>query len=156
MIEECLNLWEVPCCARCITTNGTVKANGRAVMGRGCAKQACERYFALQLALGSLLRTHGNHVQILAAPPVPTPELLLSKIEPAVLVSFPVKHQWQERADLTLIRQSAYELVVLADKEGWATVVLPRPGCGNGQRKWHEVRPILQPVLDDRFTVVTL
>lgn len=145
MREDCVDLWEAPCDARCITTNGTVKVNGRAVMGRGCAKQACDRYPYLQKSLGQLLQTLGNHVQILR----------LGAEEP-ILVVFPVKHHWDERADLDLIARSARELVVLADDMQWQTVILPRPGCGNGQRKWHEVRPILQPVLDDRFTVVTL
>ncbi len=72
------------------------------------------------------------------------------------LVSFPVKHAWDQRADLDLIRQSAYELVVLTEKYGWKKVLVPRPGCGNGQRKWHEIKPILAPMLDDRFVVVTL
>lgn len=149
MREDSLDLWWTPADARCITTNGTVKANGRAVMGRGCARQACERYPYLQLTLGKLLAQHGNHVQILVGANV-------DGTDGIPLVSFPVKHHWEERADLDLIRQSAYELVVVADLAKWETILLPRPGCGNGQRKWHEVRPILQPLLDDRFTVVTL
>jgi hypothetical protein len=149
MKEDLLDLWQAPCDARCITTNGSVKPNGRAVMGRGCAKQACARYAFLQLTLGKRIIADGNHVQILI--PAHT-----SGTDGIPLVSFPVKHDWNMRADLVLIRQSAYELVVLADKAGWRSVVLPRPGCGNGQRKWHEVRPILQEILDERFTVVTL
>jgi hypothetical protein len=143
--EDLLDLWDAPCDARCITTNGTVKDNGRAVMGRGVAKQATQRYAYLQKALGELLQTLGNHVHVLR----------IATGEPT-LVTFPVKHEWEERADLELIARSARELVILASDMGWATIVLPRPGCGNGHRKWSEVRPILQPILDDRFTVVTL
>jgi len=54
-----------------------------------------------------------------------------------------------------LIRQSARQLVEMADKFGWGSVVLPRPGCGNGGLDWDDVRPILEAILDDRFTVVT-
>jgi hypothetical protein len=147
--EDLLDLWEIPADARCITTNGTVKSNGRAVMGRGCAKQACEKYPFLQITLGKILKAHGNHVAVLIG-------ANHDGTDGIPLVTFPVKHDWNMRADLTLIRQSAYELASLADRAGWKSVVLPRPGCGNGQRKWHEVRPILQPILDDRFTVVTL
>jgi hypothetical protein len=32
-------------------------------------------------------------------------------------------------------------------------VLLPRPGCGNGHRTWDEVCPVIEPILDDRFTV---
>lgn len=144
MTEDLLDLWEVPCEARCITTNGSIKANGRAVMGRGCAKQATERYPFLQKSLGELLQRIGNHVQILR----------LGAEEP-ILVVFPVKHAWDERADLDLIKRSAEELVALTDDMGWGKVVLPRPGCGNGQRKWPEVRVVIQGILDDRFLVVT-
>ena len=150
MIEQITDLWSLPCEARCITTNGTIKTDGRAVMGRGVAKQATERYVGIAKLLGAHLREHGNHVGILAltddpehGPPIP-------------LVSFPVKHLWDQWADLDLIGRSADELVALTDRRGWARVVLPRPGCNNGKRNWEqEVRPILAPILDDRFVVVT-
>lgn len=146
MKEDCVDLWTVDCDARCITTNGTVKANGRGVMGRGCAKEAKERFFALELRLGQHLRQMGNCVGVL---------LVDASLGP--LVVFPVKHAWHERADLDLIVASAHELVALTNVQGWKDVVLPRPGCGNGHRSWErEVRPLLQPILDDRFLVVTL
>lgn len=142
------DLWTTPCDARCITTNGTVKANGRAVMGRGTAKQATQRYGGMALALGRLIEARGLHVEVVldqrgAADGVP-------------LVVFPVKYSWDEPASLTLIERSARELVTRAGIEGWQTVLLPRPGCGNGQRTWEEVAPILAPILDDRFVVVSL
>lgn len=146
MREALSDLWTFPAEARVITTNGTLKDNGRAVMGRGVALQATKRYFGMKLALGALLKRQGNHVGIIDPDCGGIP-----------LVSFPVKHVYNERADLELIARSAAELVALTEKEGWTAVVLPRPGCNNGRRSWvTEVRPILLPVLDDRFTVVTL
>lgn len=140
-----MDLWDVLADARVITTNGSVKTSGRAVMGRGCALQATQRYAFLQLTLGKAIQAHGNHVALLVEP-----------TGDAALCSFPVKHAWMERADLILIAQSATELRELTNAKGWLSVVLPRPGCGNGGRKWaSEVRPILQPILDDRFLVVT-
>jgi hypothetical protein len=145
--EDLLDLWVAPADARCITTNGTVKANGRAVMGRGCAKEATDRYAFMQLTLGKAILAQGNHVAILFEPPTGP--------ENWALLSFPVKYEWNEQASLTLIERSARELVILTNGTGWQSVVLPRPGCGNGHRKWSEVRPILLPILDDRFLVVT-
>lgn len=55
---------------------------------------------------------------------------------------------------LSLILQSAQELVYLADRAGWTSVALPRPGCGRGERTWDEVRPLLDPILDARFIVM--
>jgi hypothetical protein len=148
MREDLADLWTYPADARVITTNGTVKANGRAVMGRGVAKQATERFAMIRLLLGQHLRARGNHVGILVAPA--TYQWL-----PEPIVSFPVKHQYFEMADLDLIARSATELVALTGEQGWRQVVLPRPGCNNGRRSWQrEVRPILLPLLDDRFTVV--
>lgn len=147
MIERVTDLWSTPCCARCITTNGTIKTGGRGVMGRGTALQAKRRLAGLEITLAAQLRQHGNHVAVLS--------YTGSKAAPVPLVMFPVKHQWYDDADLDLIRQSAQELLVLATVRGWQTVLLPRPGCGNGQRTWTEVEPILAPILDDRFVVVS-
>lgn len=146
MIDAVRDLWAntLRCSAICITTNGTIKSNGRGVMGRGVAAQALKRYPRLDLRLGRHLQAHGDHVGVLIE------ELTL------VLVAFPVKYQWHEAADLDLIRQSAEELAALATIRGWrGPILLPRPGCGNGQRTWEEVRPIIAPILDDRFVAVT-
>jgi hypothetical protein len=146
MIEVTNDLWLTPADARCITTNGTVKPNGRAVMGRGVAKQATEKYAYLQIHLGTALRLYGTHVMVIDR-----------HCDGIPLLSFPVKHEWHERADLGLIAQSALELIALTNVEGWQVVALPRPGCGNGKRHWPtEVRPILAPLLDDRFVVVSV
>ncbi|KKK48761.1 hypothetical protein LCGC14_3141900, partial [marine sediment metagenome] len=43
-----------------ITTNGTVKANGEAVMGRGVALQAKRKFPALPKLLGKQIQQVGN------------------------------------------------------------------------------------------------
>ena len=128
--------------AICITTNGTVKAGGAAVMGRGCAKEATLIYPGIAVQLGAQIEEDGNVVQIIRV------------ISDLPLVAFPVKHAWHERADLDLIAASARQLMALVDLHGWQEVRLPRPGCGNGGRTWDEVEPILAPILDDRVVVV--
>lgn len=142
------NLWTYPADVRVITTNGTVKRNGECVMGRGCAAEAKEKFTDLPRVLGRLIEQHGNNCYLLRRG---GPE--------GVLVSFPVKHQWMQKADYDLIRRSACQLVALADDQrwidGWKTVVLPRPGCGNGGLRWADVKPFLEPILDDRFHVIT-
>jgi hypothetical protein len=42
----------------------------------------------------------------------------------------------------------------LADRLGLQTILLPRPGCGNGQLDWAQVGPAIAPLLDDRVTIV--
>ena len=140
------DLWAVEADARVITTNGFVRNDGNAVMGRGVAAQARARYAGIEADLGVLIRRAGTHVYLL-----PTG----TNGWPFVLVAFPVKHNWFEAADPALIQRSARELAMLVDIYGWRKVVLPRPGCGNGRLSWADVRPLIDDVLDERFTVVS-
>lgn len=147
------NLWTYPADVRVITTNGTVKKNGEAVMGRGCALEARRRFPGLAAQLGEALSLHGNHVHVLRR----RMNLDNQTVE-IPCMTFPVKHNWNDKADPVLIQQSANELVAFIDKqESWKpkTIVLPRPGCGNGGLKWEDVQPILASILDDRFHVIT-
>src|SRR5262245_19870798 len=139
------DLWALARDARCITTNCTVTRNHRGVMGRGVAKQAKDRYLGAEQQLARYLRRAGNHTGVLfegsdqGGPP---------------LIALPVKHEWHQKADINLIKRSLDELVVLTTERGWQTVLLPRPGCGNGKLGWHLVEKLCTPRLDDRFVVV--
>lgn len=64
MREICGDLWNEHAKGGvvAITTNGMVNKVGKAVMPRGCARQARERFPELLQTLGLLLRQHGNHV----------------------------------------------------------------------------------------------
>lgn len=76
--------------------------------------------------------------------------------ENTFVCSFPVKHNWFENADLRLINKSAKLLIEMADKMKWSTVVIPRPGCGNGNLDYDaHVKPLLESLFDDRFIIVT-
>jgi len=136
------DLWDFQVDARVVTTNGFVKKNGACVMGRGCALEATRRYMGVEFTLGGLIKKSGNQVY----------QLTFDKPH---LVSFPVKHNWWEKADVKLIEKSTKELVALTERSGWKNVVLPRPGCGNGQLNWEDVKGVLSSVLDDRFMCVT-
>jgi hypothetical protein len=153
MLETYGNLWELAdqgCDALVITTNGYVRKDGRAVMGRGIAKEAADRFLELPGQLGTALRKEGNHCFVFA-------------YQPYDIVAFPVKPifgpngepGWRARAEIPLIETSARELVKLADRYDWTDVLMPRPGCGFGSLKWAQVKPVISPILDDRFTAVT-
>lgn len=126
----------------CITTNGTVKKNGKLVMGRGIARQAACRYPPLPALLGAHVTQHGN-----------TPNIFL--VFGTRFYTFPVKHNWWEVANLTLIKQSATSLEIIANSNPGYAFVLPRPGCGNGQLEWVDVKPIIEPILPDNVHVIT-
>lgn len=157
MREQQADLWLVEADARVITTNGSIRSDGRAVMGRGVAKQATNQFYGIRQALGKSLRDHGNHVAVILRPETKVAGAVRKLWLPDVpIVSFPVKHLFHQPADLELIQRSTVELIHLTTIEGWRRVVLPRPGCHNGKRTWEEVGPILHPLLDERFVVVHL
>ena len=125
-----------------ITTNGFVKTDRTCVMGRGCARQAAVRFPELPRKLASRISAEGNHVFYF-------PEHRL--------ITFPVKHNWWEVADLGLIQRSARELLKIIEvKEIKEAIYLPRPGCGNGRLRWEDVKKFLLPILkSDQFHIVT-
>lgn len=135
----------------CITTNGFVKNNGRAVMGAGCAKTIRDAVPDIDLALGKHIRTRGNVVGIIGTYKNNNP-----------VFSFPVKHRWWEQADINLIAQSARDL-----RQLWLSspvmnisraydVFIPRPGCGNGKLDYKDVEPVLAEILvEDNFKIIT-
>src|SRR5215831_8134394 len=69
-----------------ITTNGSINKNGLAVMGRGCAKEAVNRYGeAIRKQLAEYIEQWGNR-----------PFVLKRHCDPSnfTLVSMPVKHEY--------------------------------------------------------------
>lgn len=149
MFEVKGELWTLPADVICITTNGFVKATGECVMGRGCALEAKQLFPGIEFRLGEYINAYGNHVYRLANKNVPDGPRY-------DLLSFPVKHNWYEKADIDLIVRSCHELVELVDYfcDENSFIALPRPGCGNGSLEWKNVRPAIQDILDDRFGVV--
>ncbi|MFQ5542524.1 MAG: ADP-ribose-binding protein [Candidatus Binatia bacterium] len=125
-----------------ITTNGIVKRERTCVMGRGCARQTAARFPELPSKLASRISAQGNHVSYF-------PEYRF--------ITFPVKHNWWEAADLNLIGRSARELLKIVEvKKIKKAIYLLRPGCGNGRLKWKEVKKSLSPILkSDQFHIVT-
>lgn len=126
----------------CITTNGTVKKDGAAVMGRGCAKEATQRFPGIDKQLGERLQRCGNNCHA-----------LLNPDKKIVTQTFPTKHNWWEPSDLDLIRRSAIQLGGLASMAVNLIFILPRPGCGNGQRTWAEVKPLLEDLPDNVWVI---
>ena len=156
--------------AICITTNGFVKKNGEAVMGRGCAKRAAQLMPGLPEILGNALNSQGN--QVYAHGPWEGIEIVTFPVKPRRDVCRPdksnvVKHMqkqfkpgdrvpgWACIANAVIIQESAQQLSCIASDRNWETVVLPRPGCGAGELIYQNIKPILEGELDDRFFIIT-
>jgi hypothetical protein len=128
-----------------ITTNGDVRKDGAAVMGRGIALQAAQRFPKLPQEFGKLLQENGNQMCIFPL---------------YRLITFPVKNHWYEKASLDLIWASAIDLALLTETPLRANPTtmfyMVRPGCGNGQLQWKDVKPLLTDVLSDNVCVVEM
>jgi Macro domain len=147
VIEALGNLWTHPADVIVITTNGFVKANGECVMGRGCAREARDRFPGIALKLGTLIKQHGNRPMRIWK--------YRNSTRAIEIVSFPTKHVWSDNSDPDLIVSSMAMLVDMADKFNWKRIVMPRPGCGNGGLNWADIKPLLETSLDGRFTVIS-
>src|SRR5438046_10271486 len=123
-----------------VPTNGYVKRNGEAVMGRGLAFQCSKKFPVMPKLLVERLKDKGNHVNRFP--------------EPLRIYTFPVKHYWEDRAELGLILRSLREIALMA-YEPDVKIYMPRVGCGNGTLKWATVRPLVA-LLDNRFIVVDI
>ena len=135
-----------------VTTNGSRKQNGNAVMGRGCAKEAKDRFQNIAVVVGEEL-AKSQKVSTEKGEAYRPPVMWLPQYKIGIL---PVKYNWYDKADLALIEDSIKNLKLMVnhffpDKN----VVLPRPGCGAGGKDWlTQVKPILDKYLDGRFIVV--
>jgi hypothetical protein len=139
----------------CTTTNGIVRKNGCAVMGRGNARFVRD-VFGVDRKLGSYLHQYGNRAFYLGEYVFPK----LEGFEPSEgkkvkIATFPTKHHWRDKSDPDLIEESSKQLVSLADKFGFSKVYVPIPGGSNGKLKWKEIEPRLCS-LDERFVIYSL
>jgi len=175
MLERRGDLWvlahQLNADAVCITTNGFCKKDGTAVLGRGCALEAVQRWPELPKIYGHMLKTLGLRVDVmllrdqdyhLVAFPVKPVSVRANNMSTNVLrykrVNYPTGTfvpGWAAMADPNLIVKSCLELMNHIDKNKWDITLLPRPGCGNGGLDWNEVKLLITPILDDRVIVVS-
>ncbi len=141
MLEKTGNIWTDHNAGKwiVITTNGTIKKDGSAVMGRGVASEANIIFGDISKKLGGSLKTFGNTVFC---------------FDEYKLFTFPVKHQWSDIADIKLIEESIKELVDIVNHLNINEIYMVRPGCGNGQLEWKNVKSVIEKYLDDRFIIV--
>lgn len=150
MIEFKTDLWEYTSPSnkviRCITTNGFVKDNGLAVMGRGTARQAANKFKNLPRDLGTWIRQNGNIPHVFEC-------LSTYTLTVFTILTFPVKHNWWEEASLELIAESTEILRAMALKTPDVIYLLPKPGCGNGLLNWDQVKPIMLRLPDNVLVI---
>ncbi len=72
------------------------------------------------------------------------------------LYSFPTKEHWKHKSIPDLIVKSATWFKKNFKDFDDVEIVLPRIGCGEGGLEWPFVKSLIAPILDDRFTIVSL
>ena len=168
MIEQTRDIWEIHDLQRpddyavCITTNGSIRNDGKAVMGRGTAAQAVVRFPALARNLGRAILRDGNRVRLLRPGLVAFPVKPISGVSDGQNVVWSQRNRyirggrvpgWAMKASLPLIEQSLRELAALQDEHKWQQVYLPRPGCGAGELGWEMVKPLCESYGDGLVAV---
>lgn len=148
--------------AICITTNGHYTMEGLAAMGGGCAGVCADRWPETAVRLGKCLKNFGTNIPFIigaldASGNYVEPNMRLIKENKfgTLIISFPTIDSLLDGAKLSLIQQSAEELKKMADRFQFRNVVCPRPGVGIGGLAWSDVKAIIEPILDDRFTIVS-
>jgi hypothetical protein len=127
--------------AICITTNGFVKKNREAVMGRGVAKQAASRWKGLAWSLGAILERSGNNVHMLTRREVEKKKKKKGKkrlpkfyirgdlspiVLPYHLISFPVKPSRLKIASLAeVVPHMRSKFRIGSTVPGWACLAMP-------------------------------
>jgi len=141
----------------CTTTNGFVKKDGSAVMGRGNALAMSQTIPDLPKLLGQFIKKYGNRVgfiyqrSVISFPVKPITGTIHNAL-PYIIKKFKETDTipgFLCKADLNIIETSMNQLNDLVKKFKLEEVYLPIPGVNNGQLKFTEVEPILMKGVEE-------
>lgn len=142
MLEKDGYIWHADADVICILTGNVTDENGALEMRKGIALEAKQSDNNVPYYFGKHVINHGN-----------TPCLFMRDNKPH-FCSLPVRFTLEGKFNIDLIEQSIKLMLSIVNWYNFKKIALPRPGCENGELDWEtEVRPILKPLLDDRFVV---
>jgi hypothetical protein len=149
--------------AICIATNSSYTKRGIACMGGGSAGTCAQRWPQTAQRLGKMLQTFGTNVPFVIGAVdrggkylEPDREMIRRRDFKCLIFSFPTINRSVDGANLQLIKQSATIMMDYAEQFHLKGVVIGRPGGGHGRLDYSkEVKPAIESILDDRFTVVS-
>lgn len=149
--------------AICITTNGMYMTDGKACMGGGCARQCADRWPQTAFRLGKCLKNFASNVPFVIGAVdnqgnyiEPTMKIIRERKYKCLIFSFPTIDDLIDGAKIELIKRSAMEMKNFADRFQLMGIACGRMGAGIGGLDWYkEVKPVVQDILDDRFTIVS-
>ena len=111
--------------------------NTEGVMNRGIALQFKKRYpsmfrdYARRCKLGDLYIGTVHFFEI------------DTENKPFFIINFPTKELWINPSEISYIRTGLSALRAKISSHGIKSIAIPALGCGLGQLKWEEVKPII-------------
>lgn len=148
--------------AICINTNGQFTMRGIACMGDGSARVCADRWPETAKKLGKMLKIFGTNVPFVIGALNnnggylnPTREMIKNKDFKCLIFSYPTMNNMLNGGNIQLIKQSAFILKDYVNQFELKGVVCVRFGVGIGGLKWADVKPEIEDILDDRFTIVS-
>ena len=143
MLEKEGYIWHSDPDVICIPTSSDIDEDGRLEMKDNTALEAKETDNNVPYYFARHIINRGN-----------TPCLFMRDTKPH-FCSLPVKFGGEGDFNIELIVQSVKLMLGIVNHYNFTEIVLPRPGCGKGSfLDWKsEVKPLIEPLLDDRFTV---
>lgn len=148
--------------AICITTNGHVTDSGSGIMGGGCAGVCSRRWPETEKNLGSMLSKIGKNIPFIIGALdndskyiEPTLNNIREHKYNCLIFSFPTIDNLMDGSKISLIETSATIMVYYANALKLRKIVLGRPGVGIGGLQWQDVKKAIEPILDDRFIIVS-
>lgn len=146
MILETGNMWEVwgSTDLFCITTNSTVKPDGRLVMGAGIAQEARDSIVGLDARLGRMIGFNHRPYGLLVLQ-----DLARYKVLQPRFGALQVKYSFSQPADINLICSSLASLFIYIAKNCSCRVDMNFPGVGYGNLTVEEVWPIVSLLPDN-------
>lgn len=149
--------------AICITTNGNYSpVSGLAAMGGGCAGVCARRWPETAKRLGKMLKMFMSNVPYVIGALDEngeslelTKDTIKNKNYKCLIFSYPTINNLIDGSNIQLIKQSAAAMKDYADMLNLKNIMVPRPGVGIGGLDWADVKPEIESILDDRFTIVS-
>jgi hypothetical protein len=158
-----VNLWNTGNIV-CVTTNGFIKKNGEAVMGRGNALAMAKAIPKLPLCLANHIRTNGNVVGPIYKKVISFPVKPIQGDYSEVLPHMRKNYKPTDtipgffcKARVDIIEKSVNELNELITQydEHIKNIYLPIPGVNNGQLTFDNIKHILNN-LNNKVVLVNL
>lgn len=133
------NIWDYEDDVKVITTNGNIRKDGKAVMGRGLALQASKNFPMLSTYLGEYIFLHKNESD---------KGNRCYYFPNMKIITFPTKKNFWENSDYDLIKKSMKELYNICIDYNIKRIIFPHVGCNNGGLTWENVKPKIEEFLN--------